>query len=85
MYGIVLRWGIAVMAGTSVVAVAAQPSAAAPDKAPRTAFAQAPGPQGAAKDPASTASLEDGRACAKSRKKLWTEDGWMVRRVTVCR
>jgi hypothetical protein len=67
---------------------AAQPSQAAAAKAPRAAFAQAPAPTGAGPagaDAASPASAPGDATCAKARKKLWTESGWIVRRVTLCR
>jgi hypothetical protein len=87
--GIVLRRGIPPVAAALLVPLLMiQPSQAAPVKSPRAAFTQAPalGRAGAAgSEPASTASVAGDATCAKARKKLWTESGWIVRRVTLCR
>ena len=82
--GIVLRRAIAPVAAALLVPLlAAQPSDAAAAKGTRAAYAQAPAPVGAGT--AGSASTHGEAICAKARKKLWTESGWIVRRVTLCR
>jgi hypothetical protein len=87
--GIVLRRAIAPVAAALLVPLlTGQPVQAAPAKSPRAAYAQAPAHEGAGTagaDPAGTGSAPGDVACAKARKKLWTESGWIVRRVTLCR
>jgi hypothetical protein len=87
--GIVLRWAIAPVAAALLVPLlAAEPSQAAAAKGTRAAYAQAPVPVGtgtAGADPSGTAPTHGDPVCAKARKKLWTESGWIVRRVTLCR
>ena len=87
--GIVLRWAVAPIAAALLVPIlAAEPSEAAAAKSARAAYAQAPAPNGAGTagaDPGGTASTHGDAGCAKARKKLWTDSGWIVRRVTLCR
>ena len=84
MNGIVLRRAIAPVAAALLVPLlTAQPVQAAPVKSPRAAYAQAPAHEGAGT--AGAGSAPGDVACAKARKKLWTESGWIVRRVTLCR
>ena len=60
-------------------------------KAPSAPLAHTGGPAGAAAAPrmaplkTTYASASADSACTTGRKKLWTDAGWIVRRVTSCR
>jgi hypothetical protein len=83
---IVPKWAPAPM--LAALALAVSPSAAQtprdkePSRPAATQAAQAPAvPLG----PAASAYASGGATCTTARKRLWTEAGWIVRRVASCR
>ena len=83
---IVLKWAwpliVAVLVGTASPSQAkssrpADSKAVQTSKAPAAAARRAP--------PASATYASTDQGCASGRRRLWTEAGWVVRRVSSCR
>lgn len=73
----------AVTTGVLLCGFASATAIAAPGQADRAPITVADAAQA---QPASVTDDEDSATCSKPRKRLWVEgEGWIVRRVTICR
>lgn len=73
----------ALLTGTLLSSLAASAAFAAPTQVDRTPTKVAEAVQA---QPATAMDDEDSATCSKSRKRLWVEgEGWIVRRITICR
>ena len=85
------RFGLALLVALSALATAAPVGARTRDKTasePRIGKVETPPAKAKVvthRPVAWTAADQDGRACSRTRRKLWQgNEGWMVRAVTVC-
>ncbi|GJE56347.1 MULTISPECIES: hypothetical protein [Methylobacterium] len=71
------------LTGTLLSGFAASTAIAAPAQVDRNPTKVADAVQA---QPATAVDDEDSATCSKSRKRLWVEgEGWIVRRITICR
>jgi hypothetical protein len=88
---IVLMWGLAaaLAAGLFLLSPSEARTAGAVETKARPAAAANPAKAvahpGRPKPGVKTAFTSGDAACLTGRRKLWTDDGWIVRRVTSCR
>ena len=88
MNKIVLRWTLLPLVfvllggGFPLRAETSRPNAEKPGQAAKSPS----GPAATRRDPALSAAYASAdAACTTGRRRLWTEAGWVVRRVTSCR
>src|SRR5690349_13944540 len=81
-------WSLAGLLGCALlIGSAASTAPASPLREPKGVATRMPKRADTARDVTTTSSLRgaDRSECFKARRKLWVEeDGWVVRRVTVC-